>query len=102
MGTTASTVRSFYRSNEKAFQRLSDAAKVTVEEGARGRLHPEVVTDYNKRRKATLRYETGATSAAATEAKSQAQALREAAAEAGFTVGKRGPLPKGFLDSLKG
>lgn len=83
---TAATVRSFYRSNEKRFDRLSPEAQVTVREGARGRLHPEVMKDYNRGRK--NQYALGNSGAV----KAQAKADREALAQAGVAVGKRGPL----------
>lgn len=98
---TAAEVREFYRADEKRMARLSPEAQATVREGSRGRLHAEVVKDHNKSRR-TRQYVSGASNAAKAEAVAQAQALRAQAAEAGFTVGKRGPLPKEFLATLKG
>lgn len=93
---TAAEVREFYRADAKRMSRLSDAAKVTVAEGARGRLHPEVVADHNKARR-TRQYVTGASKAA----KAAKAAQRDALVEKGFAVGKRGPLSKEALAALK-
>lgn len=95
---TAADVRAMFRSNEKRMARLSEAAQATVKEGARGRLHPEAIKEFNKGRKAHRRYVLGATKAA-TE---QRAAARAKAAQAGVAVGKRGPLSKEALAVLKG
>jgi len=92
---TATDLRNFYRADPKRMARLSPEAQRTVAEGARGRVHPEAVADHNKRRK--VQYVTGASGVARDAQKAQAKALRAEAARAGFTVGKRGPLPKAFL-----
>lgn len=91
---TAATVRSFFRGNEKRFAALSDEAKVTVEEGARGRLHPEAIKSFNKGRK--NRYELGAT---AQVAKARKEA-RAALVEKGL-AGTRGPLRKDVAAQVK-
>lgn len=98
---TAAAVRSFYNADPKRLARLSDEARRTVllvdGKAPKGRLHPEVIEDHNKRRK--VQYVTGATKAAQAKAKAEATALRDQAAAAGFK-GKRGPLPKAFRESL--
>jgi hypothetical protein len=96
---TAADLRSFFRADPKRMEALSPEAQVTVREGARGKVHPEAVALHNKRRR-TVQYVTGATKATASAAKAEAQAQRAAAAKAGHTVGKRGPLPKAFRESL--
>lgn len=95
---TAAQVREFYRADEKRLARLSDEARLTVLPGARGRLHPEVEQDHNSRRRNAV-YVLGQTKAVSAQAKADAATLRAEAAKAGFTVGKRGPLPKAFLAS---
>jgi hypothetical protein len=95
---TAADVRALFRSNPERFNRLTEAAQATVAEGARGRLHPGAVKEFNKGRKAHRRYVLGATTAA-TEAR---KAQRAALAQAGVAVGKRGPLSAEALASLKG
>lgn len=87
---TAADVRALFRTNEKRMARLDEAAQATVKEGARGRLHPQAIKEFNKGRKAHRRYVLGATK----DAKAAQAALREKAAQAGVTVGKRGPLSK--------
>jgi hypothetical protein len=99
---TAAVVRERMSADSKRTAGLSEAALHTLAPGARGRLHPEVISAYNKGRKPAQRYVLGATRAAVTAQKAQNVALREQAAKAGITVGKRGPLPKAFLASLKG
>lgn len=95
---TAADVRSLFRSNPARFDRLTPAAQATVAEGARGRLHPQAVKEFNKGRKAHRQYVLGATTAATTERKAKREALRSA----GVAVGKRGPLSAEALASLKG
>lgn len=85
---TAADVRALFRSNAARLDRLSPEAQATVREGARGRLHPEAIKEFNKGRKAHRRYVLGASGAA----KAQAKAQREALVKAGVAVGKRGPL----------
>lgn len=99
---TAAVVRERMRADAKRTANLSEQALHTLAEGARGRLHPEVIASYNKGRKSTQRYVSGATRAAVAERKAEAKAAREAAAKAGIKVGTRGPLPKAALASLKG
>lgn len=92
---TAATVREFFRADEKRVARLkSDEARHTVREGARGRLHPEVIAAYNKGRKPERQYALGAGKAV----KAQAQERRAAAIAMG--AGKRGPLPAHVRESL--
>lgn len=98
---TAAEVRSFYREDGKRFARLSEAAQATVREGARGKLHPEVVEDHNKRRR-TRQYTVGASKAASEAREAQRQSLREAGL---LNDGARGPLSKAareFLGQSKG
>lgn len=87
---TAADVRALFRSNETRMGRLSEAAQATVREGARGRLHPDAIKEFNKGRKPGRRYVLGATK----DAKAAQAALRVKAAEAGLPVGKRGPLSR--------
>ncbi len=95
---TAREVRAYFAADPKRVEALPEAARVSVAEGARGRIHPAAVALHNKRRK--VAYSTGATKVSVARAKVAAAALRTQAAAAGFTVGDRGPLPKAFLDSL--
>lgn len=94
----ASDLRSFYRANPARLAKLSEAAQATVREGSRGRLHREAIADYNRGRKPERQYVLGATRRAKTAREAQRNSLREA----GVTVGKRGPLSKAALASLKG
>lgn len=94
---TAATVREFFRGNEKRLARLSEAAAATVAVGARGRLHPQVIANYNRGRKPERQYVLGATSAAKAAKAAQRDALREA----GVAVGARGPLSKEALAQTK-
>ena len=57
---TAAVVREVVRGNEKVLKALSTEARKTVEPGARGRLHPEVVKAYNRNRRGDRRYTLGA------------------------------------------
>lgn len=97
---TAADLRAYYRADPKRMDRLSAEARHTVEEGARGKVHPEVTADHNRYRK--VQYVQGASKEATQAAHEAAQALRAKAAQAGFAVGKRGPLPKAFLAQSKG
>ena len=99
---TAADVRAFYREDPKRVERLPEDARASVAPGARGRLHPDVETDYNKGRKADRQYAVG-------EGRAQreaAQAQRKALKEAGLLGEKaRGPLSqaaKAHLATLKG
>lgn len=89
---TASTVRAYFRENTARVTKanLSDAAKHTLREGARGRLHPEVIEAYNKKRRTESRYALGANA----KVKSEREAQRQRLIDAGVEVGKRGPLTK--------
>lgn len=87
---TAAVVREFFRADEKRLDRLTPEARKTVETGARGRLHPQVIKGYNKGRKPERQYVLGAGKAA----KSRAAEHREALRAQGISVGARGPLPK--------
>ena len=92
---TAATVREFFRADEKRIARLKDPkAAHTVAEGARGRLHPEVIAAYNKGRKPERQYVLGV----GKTQKAEAAALREKAVAMG--AGKRGPLPKAVREAL--
>lgn len=90
VSVTAASVRSYFRAEAKRVDRLSPEAQATVAEGARGRLHPQAIKEFNSKRKAHRRYVLGATKADVT-AKA---AAREALRAQGVAVGKRGPLPK--------
>lgn len=92
---TAAEVRNFFREDAKRLDALSPAARVTVAEGARGRLHPEAVKVHNTRRR-TRQYVLGASK----DAVAAQRGLRAAAAEAGVSVGKRGPLSKAAREVL--
>jgi hypothetical protein len=94
---TAASLRAYFRADPKRVARLSAEAQVTVAEGARGKVHPEAVKVHNRFRK--VQYVQGASKDATAQAHEAAKALRAEAAAAGFPVGKRGPLPKGFLAS---
>lgn len=94
MNVTAAYLRSDLRSKPNRTKGLSDAALATIAEGARGKVHPDAVRAFNKGRPAHRHYVVGATKAVTATAKAQAAAKREALAEAGVAVGKRGPLPK--------
>jgi len=102
---TAADVRNFFNADPKRLAALSPEARKTVEavdgKNPKGRLHREAVALHNKRRK-SAQYVTGNSKALGETAKANADALREQAREAGFKVGKRGPLPKEFIASLKG
>lgn len=92
---TAAVVRDYFRADEARMERLSEGARATVAQGARGRLHPEVIKAFNSRRKPQRRYVLGANKVV----KAQAAAQRAALAESGVKVGTRGPLPKVSLTS---
>ena len=101
---TARDLRTYFNADPKRLDRLSPEARKTVEavEGKfpKGRVSPEAIADHNRHRK--VQYVSGASQAASASAREAAQARRAAAAEAGFTVGTRGPLPKAFLAQSKG
>jgi hypothetical protein len=102
---TAAEVREFFNSKPERMNALSPEARATVERRSdgrmpRGRLSPEAADRHNKVRRG-VQYVTGATGAAKAEQKAAAVALREQAAKSGYPVGKRGPLPKAFVESLK-
>lgn len=92
---TASTVRAFFAADPKRAERLkTDKARHTVAEGARGRLHPEVIAAYNRGRKPERQYVLGV----GVKAKAEAQTLRAQVVAAGG--GKRGPIAKAVRESL--
>ena len=92
---TASDVREFFRADEKRIARLkTDKARHTVADGARGRLHPEVIAAYNKGRKPERQYVLGVGKVR----KAEAAALREKVVAAGG--GKRGPIDKSLRETL--
>lgn len=99
---TASNVRDYFRSNQAKFDALPEAAQRTVQPGARGRLHADAVKAFNAKRAKNRRYVTGASKAVRESQQAEAKALRQSALDAGLTVGKRGPLSKAALASLKG
>jgi hypothetical protein len=101
MSVTAAVVRSKMQGDTKRLSGLSEKALHTLAEGARGRLHPDVITAYNKGRKPNQRYVLGATRQATIAAKAEATALREKARAQGIEVGTRGPLPKSVLAQVK-
>lgn len=90
---TTAELRTWYRADEKRLARLSDAARKTVEPGARGRVHPEVGADFAKRTRGKV-YTEGLSGKRQREAKAAAAAKREQLRAAGVAVGARGPLPK--------
>lgn len=92
---TAADVRGFYRSNSARMSALSPEAQHTLAEGARGRLHAEVIKGYNKGRKPERQYVLGVGNVV----KAERAATRAQAVEAGLT-GKRGPLSKAAQESL--
>lgn len=91
----ASTVRAYFLADEKRLARLTEAEQVSVK--GRGTLAGGVVNKYNKGRKPERQYVTGATKANAEAVKAQRAALVDAG-----LAGKRGPLSKAALASLKG
>jgi hypothetical protein len=92
---TAADVRAFYSANPARVAKFkTDKARHTVAEGARGRLHPEVIADFNKGRKPERQYVLGRGKAV----KAEAVALREQAVAMG--AGRRGPLPKAVREAL--
>ena len=99
---TAAALRTFINADPKRLAALSPAARKTVEavdgKFPKGRIHKEAVAFHNKRRK--VQYVTGATKEAVAAAKDEAKGAREAAAQAGVTVGKRGPLSKAAKAAL--
>jgi hypothetical protein len=101
---TAGNLRDYFNADAKRLALLSPEARKTVEavdgKNPRGRVHAEAVKVHNSRRP-TRQYVTGSTKVATAESKAAAAALREQAAKAGHTVGKRGPLPKEFLATVK-
>ena len=90
---TAATVRSFFNADAKRVARLPEAARVSVQPGARGRLHAEVIKAYNKGRKADKKYVTGATNTAKAAQKDANRKARADLLSKGIPVGSRGPLP---------
>lgn len=100
---TAATVRAYFREDATRVSKanLSPEAQHTLREGAKGRLHPEVIKAYNAKRRTTARYAEGANA----KVKEAAEANRQTLAEAGIHVGARGPLSKeakAFLAQRKG
>jgi hypothetical protein len=93
---TAADVRKFAAENPAKFAKVSEKAAHTLREGARGRLHPEVIAAYNKGRKPERQYVLGRGKEVAAEAK----ALRAQAVALG--AGRRGPIRKEVLAQMKG
>lgn len=98
---TAADVRAFFHDEAKGEARtmaLPEAARKCLSPTARGRLHPEAITAFNKGKAVGLRYNSGASGQVASEAKAQAATLRALAVEQGVVkAGQVGPLPKAFL-----
>lgn len=92
---TAAEVREFYRTDPKRVARLSEAAARTVAPGARGRLHPEVEQDHNKRRRGVV-YVLGPNTRDAQKARTEARA----ALVAKGLAGRRGPLSAKAKETL--
>lgn len=94
---TASDVRSFFAANPARVAKFkTDKARHTVADGARGRLHPEVIASYNKGRKPERQYVLGqgkANKAAAASLRAEVVALGG---------GLRGPIAKEILAQVKG
>lgn len=97
---TARTVRDTIRANAKVMASLSEEARKTVEPGARGRLHADVVKAYNKPRRGDRRYVLGAGKVAKAKVQTDRQHAAEVAAEKGIPMPKRGPLPKALKELL--
>lgn len=97
---TARVVREVIRSNAKAMEALSPEARKTVEPGARGRLHPEVVKAYNRNRRGDRRYVLGAGKEAQAQIRTARREAAEVAAVRGIPMPKRGPLPKALKEIL--
>lgn len=96
----ASTVRSFFRTDEARMARLSPEAQATVREGAKGRLHREAIAKFNKGRKEHRRYVLGATTKHVEVTAKERAALRKVG-----LAGERGPLSasaKEYLAQSKG
>lgn len=92
---TAADVREFARtSSNKAFANLSADAKHTLREGARGRLHPDVIAAFNRGRKPERQYVLGVGKVK----KAEAVALREQAVALG--AGRRGPIKASVREAL--
>lgn len=93
---TARTVREFFAADPKRAERLkTDKARHTVAEGARGRLHPEVIAAFNKGRKPERQYVLGV----GVKAKAEAAVLREKVVAAGG--GTRGPIKADVLAKIQ-
>jgi hypothetical protein len=87
---TAAALRAYYQADPKRIARLSEKAAHTVRKGARGHVHPEAVA---KARGAVKAYAVGNSKKVSQAAHDEAKSIREAARQAGLTVGERGPLP---------
>lgn len=104
---TAKMVRAEARQGGPRYANLSDAALVTIAEGARGRLHPDVRDAYNADRKPSEQYRETApktvqisykhTTASGTRTKRVFIPETEARTLAGDKAGARGPLSKAAL-----
>jgi len=95
---TAADLRAYYNADPKRIGRLSPEAARTVTYDAqgrspKGRIHPEA---FSKARGKVKAYTPGNTA----KVKAQAVSLRAQAVAAG--AGKRGPISKAVLASLKG
>jgi hypothetical protein len=99
---TAKDVRAFYRANPDRMARLDDEARLTVLPGARGLLHADVETDYNKGRKADRQYVRGAAATAREANQAQRKALKAAGLLGAKARGPLSPAAKEFLAQSKG
>lgn len=102
---TAQNLREYFNADPKRLAALDKAdptgrARKTVEqvEGKfpRGQVSPVAIALNNKRRP-KAQYVRGGSGVAKAAAQVEAARVRKAAADAGITVGKRGPLPKAAL-----
>jgi hypothetical protein len=99
---SASDVRAFYNASPARLAKLSEKAALTITGrpgtvGVRGRLHPEVIADFNKGRKSDRQYVAQGNRAKA--AQEQAKATRKALMDAGL-AGAKGPLSKAAKEFL--
>lgn len=98
---TAADVRAFYKANPARLAKLDAKAQATVvrEDGGkiRGRLHPEVITDFNKGRKPERQYSGQGNRTA--QAHAEAKATRQVLMDAGL-AGAKGPLSKAAKEFL--
>jgi hypothetical protein len=99
---TASDVRTYFRSEAKRMGTLSEAAQVTVKEGARGKVHPEAVKKFNSKRRKDARYEVGNSNIVRDAHQSTRATLREAGLLGEKARGPLSPAAKQYLAQNKG